>query len=164
MKKFQLFFKNLTSKNDWIFIETKLKSLMCHKKTISSNYNQNTNKKLTKIGKNHQNQISIFKFYKTKLHRGRKRSWVYELSKRSCHVNWFLTKRRLKDPKMMKLRKKSKNYLRKSRNMCQFSTWNAFSGSAKHCGINFRSWHYNIVSNKLYFYKKPNWKQKNWAT
>ena len=33
------------------FIATKLKSHMLHKKTISSNYNQNTNKKLTKIGK-----------------------------------------------------------------------------------------------------------------
>ena len=40
-----MFFKNLTPKNDWIFIETKLKSLMLHKKTISSNHNQNTNKK-----------------------------------------------------------------------------------------------------------------------
>ena len=33
------------------FFETKLKSLVLHKKTISSNYNQNINEKLTKIGK-----------------------------------------------------------------------------------------------------------------
>ena len=32
MKKFQLFSQNLTPKNDWIFIETKLKSLMLNKK------------------------------------------------------------------------------------------------------------------------------------
>ena len=42
MKKF---FKNLTQKNDRIFIETKLSSLMLHKKTNSTNYNRNTNKK-----------------------------------------------------------------------------------------------------------------------
>ena len=47
----KLFFKNLTPTKDWILIATKFKSLMLHKKTISSNYNQNTNKKLTKIGK-----------------------------------------------------------------------------------------------------------------
>ena len=51
MKKFKLFFKKLTPKNDWIFIETKLKSLMLRKKTVSSDYNQNTNKKMTKIWK-----------------------------------------------------------------------------------------------------------------
>ena len=51
MKKFKLFFKNLTPKNDWTFIETKLKYLIFHKKTISSNYNQIRNEKLTKIGK-----------------------------------------------------------------------------------------------------------------
>ena len=73
MKKFLLFFKSLTPKNDWIFNETQLKSLMLHKKNISSNYNQNTNK----------------------------------------------TDENRKKP---------------------------------------------IVSNKFYFYKKPNWKQKNWAT
>ena len=32
---------------------------MLHKKTSSSNYNQNTNEKLTKIGKNYKNRISI---------------------------------------------------------------------------------------------------------
>ena len=60
MKNFQLFFKNLTPKNDWILIETKLKSLMLHKKTISSNYNHNTNKKTDENRKkNYQNRISI---------------------------------------------------------------------------------------------------------
>ena len=34
MKKFWLFFKNLTPKNDRIFIETKLKSLMFYKKAF----------------------------------------------------------------------------------------------------------------------------------
>ena len=52
-------FSKLNAKNDWIFIESKLKSLMLHKKSMSSNYNQNTNEKLTKIGKNYQNRISI---------------------------------------------------------------------------------------------------------
>ena len=45
MKNFKPFFKNLTTKNDWTSIKTKLKSLMLHKKTIFSNYNQNANKK-----------------------------------------------------------------------------------------------------------------------
>ena len=56
-KIFNFFSKNLTPKKDCNFIETKLKTLMFHKKTISSNYNQNTNqktdenwKKITKIG------------------------------------------------------------------------------------------------------------------
>ena len=44
MKKFLLFFKNLTPKNDRIFNETQIKSRMLHKKKISSNYNQNKNK------------------------------------------------------------------------------------------------------------------------
>ena len=34
MKQFLLFFKNLTPKKDQIFIETKLKSLMFHKKAF----------------------------------------------------------------------------------------------------------------------------------
>ena len=37
MKKIQLFFKNLTPKKDWNFIETKLLSLMLHKKALFSN-------------------------------------------------------------------------------------------------------------------------------
>ena len=41
----------------------KLKSLVFHKKTFSSNYNQNTNKKLTKI-ENYQNRISMYNFMK----------------------------------------------------------------------------------------------------
>ena len=41
-----------------------------------------------------------------------------------------------------------------------FSTWNAFSGCAKHCGINFRGWHSNIVSSKIYFYNKTKLKAK----
>ena len=48
--------------------------------------------------------------------------------------------------------------------MCQFSTWKAFLGSAKHCGINFRIQHFNMVLNKICFYKEPNQKQKYWAT
>ena len=60
MKKFLPFFENLTPKPDWSFIETKLKSLMLHKKTtISSNYNQNTKKNWRKSEKNYQNRISI---------------------------------------------------------------------------------------------------------
>ena len=47
---------------------------MLQKKTVSSNINQNTNKKLTKIRKNTSKIGSAYvQFYKTKLHRGRKR-------------------------------------------------------------------------------------------
>ena len=59
-----------------MFIETKLTSLMLHKITISSKYNQKTNEKLTKIGKNYQNRLAYVQFYETKLHRGRKRRLV----------------------------------------------------------------------------------------
>ena len=45
----------------------------------------------------------MYNFIKTKLHRGRKRCLVHELSKGSCNINGFLTKRGLKDPKMKKL-------------------------------------------------------------
>ena len=55
------------------FFETKLKSLMLHKKTISSNYNQNTNEKLTKIGKKTiKIGLAYVQFYETNLHRGKK--------------------------------------------------------------------------------------------
>ena len=47
---------------------------MLHKKIISSNYNQNTNEKLTKIGKKTTKIVLAYvQFYETKLHRGRKR-------------------------------------------------------------------------------------------
>ena len=49
---------------------------------------------------------------------------------------------------------KSHKLTKKSRNMCQFWIWNAFSGSAKHCGINFRGLNFNIASNKNYFNKE----------
>ena len=57
-------------------------------------------------------------------------------------------------------RKKSQKLTNQSRNICQIWTPNAFSGSAKHCGINFRGLQFNIASNKNYFYKKPNYKKK----
>ena len=38
MKKFQLFLKNLAK--NWILTETKLKSLILNKKTLSSNWNK----------------------------------------------------------------------------------------------------------------------------
>ena len=45
--------------------------------------------------------------------------------------------------------------------MCQFCTSNAFSGSAKHFGINFPGLHFNIASKKSHFYKKKtNYQQK----
>ena len=46
---------------------------MLQKKTISSKYNQNTNKKLTKIEKKTKIGLAYVQFYETKLHRGRKR-------------------------------------------------------------------------------------------
>ena len=70
--------------------------------------------------------------------------------------------KQLKDPKMKKLIEKSQNLTKKSRNMCQFCIWNAISGYAKYCAINFRGlYFFNIASIKNYFYKKPNYKQKN---
>ena len=47
---------------------------MLHKKNFSSNYNQNTNEKLTKIGKKTTKiRLAYVHFYETKFHRGRKR-------------------------------------------------------------------------------------------
>ena len=47
---------------------------MLHKKTISSNYNQNTNKKTDENReKTTKIRLSSVQFHKTKLHRGRKR-------------------------------------------------------------------------------------------
>ena len=111
------------------FFETELQSLMMHKKTISSNLNQKTNEKLRTIGKNTKIGLAYVQSYKAKLHRDWKRRWVYEISR--------------------------ENY-KKSRNMRHFWTSNAFSGSAKHCGINFRGLHFNVASNEIYFYKKKN--------
>ena len=48
---------------------------MLHKKNISSNYSN------SKIG------LAYVQFYKTKLHRGKKRHRVYELSTGSCHID-----------------------------------------------------------------------------
>ena len=49
------------------------------------------------------------------------RGVVYELSKRGCYINRFLTKRRLKDPKMKKLPEENPKINRKkSRGMCRF--------------------------------------------
>ena len=39
---------------------------MLHKKTISSNLNQNTNKKLTKIEKNTKIELAYVQFYRAK--------------------------------------------------------------------------------------------------
>ena len=55
---------------------------------------------------------------------------------------------------MKKLLEKNQNLTKKSKNMSQFRIWNAFLGFAKHCGINVRGLHFNIASNKNYFYKK----------
>ena len=44
--------------------------------------------------------------------------------------------------------------------MCQFCIWNAISGYAKYCAINFRGLHFNIASIKNYFYKKTKWQAK----
>ena len=67
---------------------------MLHKKTISSNENQNTNKKLKKIWKK-PNKIGLayVEFYKNKNYIEVERGVQCELSKRSCHINWFLTKK-----------------------------------------------------------------------
>ena len=58
-------------------------------------------------------------------------------------------------------RQKSQKLTKKSRNMCQFRIWNAISGYAKYCANKFQGLHFNIASIKNYFYKNPNYKQKN---
>ena len=72
---------------------------------------------------------------------------------------WQKTAKRSKNEEIN--RKKSQKLTTKSRNMCQFCIWNAISGYAKYCVINFRGLHFNIASIKNYFYKKSNYKQKN---
>ena len=71
---------------------------------------------------------------------------------------WQKTAKRSKNEEIN--RKKSQKLTKKSRNMCQFRIWNAISGYAKNCAINFRGLHFNIASIKNYLYKKPNYKQK----
>ena len=56
-KKFICFFKNLTPKNDWIFIETKLKSLI-FPKILFLVINSKIQKTEKKIAKNYENRIS----------------------------------------------------------------------------------------------------------
>ena len=55
---------------------------------------------------------------------------------RQVAILTYFDKGRLNDPNMNKLIEKSQK-LNKNPEMCQFSTSNLFSGSAKHCGINF---------------------------
>ena len=92
MKKIYLFFKNLTPKKDCIFIETKLKSLMFPKILFLVIKSKIQTKNWKELAKNYEKRISKCTILWNKLHRGRKRHWVYELSKGSCHINWFLTK------------------------------------------------------------------------
>ena len=97
----------------------------------------------------------MYNFIKTKLHRGRKRRWVYELSKGNCHINWFLTKKMAGRSKNEEInRKKSQKWTKKSRIIRQFWTWNGFSGSAKHCSINFRGLNFKIATKKQITSKK----------
>ena len=65
---------------------------------------------------------------------------------------------------MKKLIKKIKKLIEKIMKYEQILNWNAFSGSAKHCGIIFQGLHFNIASNKNHFYKKSNYTQIKWAT
>ena len=70
-------------------------------------------------------------------------------------MNWVLTKRWLEYPKMKKLIEKVRKIkLQKSRNMCEFWTWNAFLGSVEHCGFYFRGLLFKIELNENHFYKK----------
>ena len=72
---------------------------------------------------------------------------------------WQKTAKRFKNEEI-----NLKKLTKKSRNMCQFCIWNAISGYAKYCAINFRGLHFNRASIKNYLYKKPNYKQKYLAT
>ena len=141
--------------------KTKLKSLVFPKILFLVIKSKIQTKNWKKLAKNYENRISKCTILWNKLHRGRKRHWVYELSKGSCHINWFLTKNSERSKKEEINRKKSQQLTKKSRNMWQFRIWNAISGYAKYCAINFRGLHFNIASIKNYLYKKPNYKQKN---
>ena len=57
----------------------------------------------------------MYNFIK-KIHRGRKRRSVYELSKGSCHINWLLTETRMNDPKIKKLKEKFNGKIKKCAN------------------------------------------------
>ena len=72
---------------------------MFHKKTISSNYNQNTNEKLTKIGKKYQNRIAYVQFYETKLHRGRKKALSIGIIKEKLPYKLIFDKKTVKRSK-----------------------------------------------------------------
>ena len=97
----------------------------------------------------------MYNFMKKKLHQGRKRRWVWIINEKLPYYLIF-DKETVKRSKNEEINNKSQKLTKKSRIMCQFLTWNSFSGSPEHCGINFRGWNFNIVSDKIYFYKKPN--------
>ena len=70
--------------------------------------------KIENLAKSAQIGLACVQFYKIKLPHVRKRHSEYELSRGSCHMNWFLRKRRpknlktkrsLKKPKKIKIKK-----------------------------------------------------------
>ena len=65
---------------------------MFHKKP-SSNYNQNTNEKLTKIG------LAYVQFYETKLHRGRKKALSIGIIKEKLPYKLIFDKKTVKRSK-----------------------------------------------------------------
>ena len=68
----------------------------------------------------------------------------------------FWQKRRLKDSKMKKLIKKSQKLTKKNQEICANFQLETHFQTLQNTGISLRGWNYNIVSNEIYFDKKPN--------
>ena len=98
-------FSKLNAKNWLNFYWNEIKVPHVAQKKLSSNYNQNTNEKLTKIGKKYQNRISICTILWNKITSRYKVALSIGIIKEKLPY-WFLTKRRLKDPKNKKLKDK----------------------------------------------------------
>ena len=88
-------------------------------------------------------RLAYVQFYKTKLHWGTKRG--IEENNYQRQVATLTDFWQAERPKKKKLIEKSQKLTTESRNMCQFWTWNAFSGYVNYCGINFRGLNSNIA-------------------
>ena len=160
-KTFKLFFKNLEPKKELKFYWNKLKVPHVAQKRlileIEIKIQTKTEKnwrKTTKIG------LAYVQFWKTKLHRGRKRRWVHELLKWACYINWFLTKRRLKDPKTKKLQQKKPKINNKITNYVPILTFKRLFRLCKTLWNQFPRFTFQYSIEKNIFLQKTNYKQK----